>query len=808
MKVKKNSKLRNKKTITKKKKNSVSYKKHQSKSPENKIRRTKGTSINANSALSENKTGLLSKKFLERRKHVEDELIESQKILNTIFESAADGILIADLETKKFVNCNPMICKMLGYTQEELLSLSVTDIHPGKDLSYVLDQFTRQSKKEFSLAKNIPVRRKDGSVFYTDVNSTPILFNGRKSLAGFFRDIDERKQIEEELRESEERFRTLADTTATAIFVYQEDKFVYSNKAAQKISGYTEEEFLSKNFWDFVHPDFRDLIKERGLARLRGEKVVNNYEFKIICKDGSEKWIDFTAGSINWKGKKSAIGTAFDITFRKQAEEALRQSEEKYRNNFNNAPVGIYQSSLSGRFLSVNNRLVQILGYDYKEELLQKLIDTDIYFDKEEREKLITEYERSGSVADLEVKWKKKDGTPIWIQLTTSAVKDKTGKTILFDGFVRDISDHKKAEIEIRKLYEAVAQSPASIIITDLDGNIDYVNKTFEVNTGYTFAEVYKKNPRILKSGHTSKDEYKLLWDTILSGKTWRGEFLNKKKNGELYWEDVLISPVKDKDGNTINYLAVKQDITEKKKMIQDLIEAKEVAEKANKLKSEFLSQMSHEIRSPLNVVLNMSNLIKEEFNGGLTQDQLRFFNGIELAGKRIIRTVSLILNLSELQVGTYRPVFKDVNLLTDVFDKIREEYSQKAKEKGLGFNIYCDMPATRVFGDLHSINQIFVNLVDNAIKYTNHGEINLFINRDQEGNLYVSIEDTGIGISYEYMNMIFEPFTQEERGYSRRFEGSGLGLALVKKYCELNNAKITVESRKGKGSKFTVSFH
>lgn len=753
------------------------------------------------------KISIAKQKKIKKTKPTRSGFGESQHLLNTIFKSATDGILIAESKSRKFVTCNPMISKMLGYSVEELLNLGVNDIHPEKDLSFVVDLFSRQAKNEFSLAKNIPVKRKDQSVFYADVNSFPVKINGKQCLVGFFRDVSDRHQIEEGLRESEERFRKMADTTTTAIFVYQGAKFVYSNRAAQNISGYSQEEFLSKNFWDFVHPDFRELIKERGEARQRGEDVINNYEFKIISKDGSEKWLDFTAGIINWKGKMSAIGTAFDITKRKNAEEALKTSEEKYRNNFNNAPVGIYQSDVSGRFVFVNNKLVKMLGYDSKEELLQKSLDTDVYFDNEERQKLITQYAQSGAVADLEIKWKRKDGTPIWIQLTASAVKDSSGKIILFDGFVRDIGDSKKTEIELYKLSQAVAQSPASIVITNLNGNIEYVNKAFTEKTGYSFQEVRGRNPRFLKSGYTTSEEYKNLWDTITAGKTWHGEFSNKKKNGEFFWEDALISPVKDKDGKTINYLAVKQDVTEKKNMIHDLITAKLEAEKANRLKSEFLAQMSHEVRSPLNVVMSMSDLIREELADKLNEDQERYFEGIASAGRRIIRTVGLILNLSELQVGTYKPSFKEVNLIGDIFDEIQLEYSPIAKEKGLEFEIHSDISEPIVWADRYSLAQIFMNLVDNAVKYTSAGKVLISISKDSTNQIDVCVEDTGIGISPEFTNSIFEPFTQEDSGYTRRFEGNGLGLALVKKYCDLNNAKIIFESLKGKGSKFIVTF-
>jgi len=265
---------------------------------------------------------------------------------------------------------------------------------------------------------------------------------------------------------------------------------------------------------------------------------------------------------------------------------------------------------------------------------------------------------------------------------------------------------------------------------------------------------------------------------------------------------------VKDNDGNPIALIGVASDITDMKKSREELISAKDKAENANKLKTEFLAQMSHEIRSPMNVVLSFSSLIKDELAEVLTPELVDCFKAIDNSGRRLIRTVDLILNMSEAQMGTYEPTWSNVDLIADVIENIQLEYISLAKRKGLEFNYKTEVEEAVVLGDHNSLNQIFVNLVDNAIKYTNEGKVEIIVDRDNDDNLRVTVADTGIGISEEFKKNLFEPFMQEERGYSRRFEGNGLGLALVKKYCDMNKAEIRIESEKGKGSSFIVTFN
>ncbi len=227
----------------------------------------------------------------------------------------------------------------------------------------------------------------------------------------------------------------------------------------------------------------------------------------------------------------------------------------------------------------------------------------------------------------------------------------------------------------------------------------------------------------------------------------------------------------------------------------------------ADKLKSEFLAQMSHEIRSPVGVILNFSNLLQAELEDKLDEDLKGGFQSMSSAGRRIIRTIDMILNMSEIQTGTYdfRPV--NIDIIENVLEKLYQEFYFSAKEKNLLLELKNDASDTEIFADEYTVNQIIVNLIDNAIKYTPEGKIILRV-LNKNSHLIVEVEDTGIGIAAEYIPRLFDAFSQEEQGYKRKFEGNGLGLALVKKYCEMNNAKIEVESKKGVGTIFRVSFN
>ncbi|MGE5431055.1 MAG: ATP-binding protein [Syntrophomonadaceae bacterium] len=284
----------------------------------------------------------------------------------------------------------------------------------------------------------------------------------------------------------------------------------------------------------------------------------------------------------------------------------------------------------------------------------------------------------------------------------------------------------------------------------------------------------------------------------IFAGKNWWGFVGFDECIETREWSPTEIESLKTA-GDMIG-AAILQNSYEK-----ELIKAKQLAERSDRLKTDFLTQMSHEIRTPLNTILSYISLIKEDIENKQFEDLPLFFETVDEGGKRLIRTIDLILNMSQVQTGNVECKYTELDLSREI-SRLQKEFSAIAEHKGLSFSFTDQSSNSRVIGDKYTVNQIFANIIENAIKYTPSGKIDVKL-YNNNGSVCIDVEDTGIGILKEYLPYLFTPFSQEETGYTRRFDGNGLGLALVKKYVELNDADIKVQSEKGKGSTFTVSF-
>ena len=394
-----------------------------------------------------------------------------------------------------------------------------------------------------------------------------------------------------------------------------------------------------------------------------------------------------------------------------------------------------------------------------------------------------------------------------WIEQNISITRTEKG-TMRFDGITKDITHSREQEEIFLRFLKAIERSPISVMITNTEGLIEYVNPYFEKTSGYAFEEIKNKNPRFLKTDYYKKEDYQKLWEIIISGKEWKGEFLNRRKNGENYWELASITSIKNDDGVITHYLSVKEDITHLKEVEIELIRAKENAEKADKLKDEFLAQMSHEIRTPINAILSFAGLLKDELVDKIDDDLKISFAVMERAGKRIIRTIDLVLNMAEMKTGYFKPSFEKIDVNTRITEVIEYDFKQTAKDKNLYLNFTYHSISNFVVADEYTFDEIIKNLIDNALKYTFFGGVEVNVYDSANNTLAVEVKDSGIGISSEYLPQLFDPFSQEEQGYTRKFEGNGLGLALIKKYTDINGAKIQVDSKKGEGSKFVVYFN
>ena len=369
--------------------------------------------------------------------------------------------------------------------------------------------------------------------------------------------------------------------------------------------------------------------------------------------------------------------------------------------------------------------------------------------------------------------------------------------------------DQRRLEAEenqrkMQQLSSAVVDSPTSVIITDSLGIIEYVNPKFTEITGYLPEEAIGRNPRILKADGQPAELYEELWKTIAAGNVWRGNLCNKRKNGEIYWEHASISPIRDERSVITHFVAIKEDITEDKRIAEELSAARDAAEAANRSKSEFLANMSHEIRTPLNAVIGFSALV---LKSSLPPRQHDYVGKIHSAGELLLNIINDILDFSKIEARHLKmeqiPFRPDI-----VISNVVSMMQQKALDKGLNLLVETSPEvATCLIGDPHRLTQIIVNLLNNAVKFTERGEVALesmlLAEEDDRVQLKFSVRDTGIGLSPAQINKLFQPFTQADGSTTRKFGGTGLGLSISKQLVELMDGKIWCESVHGEGSSF-----
>jgi PAS domain S-box-containing protein len=368
----------------------------------------------------------------------------------------------------------------------------------------------------------------------------------------------------------------------------------------------------------------------------------------------------------------------------------------------------------------------------------------------------------------------------------------------------KEVLERKKAEADNLKLYRAIQQSPVAIIISDTDGRIEYSNPHLSQMTGYTFEEIIGKNLRQIKSEDISDEYCNTIFSTVLTGGEWKGEIRQRNKNGELFWLSSSISPMRNIDGDITNFLLVQENITEKKHAFESLVLAKELSEESNKLKSALLANMNHEFRTPLISILGFAQFLMSE---RLDEELHLMIEDIYSAGTRLRNTLDGVLKLSELEALKISLNITSADLTKIVNDSF-EKFIPDAKGKGLEFSLQMKNDNYPVMVDVDQFKESIDYLIDNAIKYTTTGSVQIISDikeKDENRWVTISVIDTGIGIEPENHKMVFEAFRQASEGFSRNYQGCGLGLTISQMKIKLINGHITLESESGKGSNFTI---
>jgi len=549
---------------------------------------------------------------------------------------------------------------------------------------------------------------------------------------------------------------------------------------------------------DYGPGDIETLVAQRLEMVGRNEPM----SFEITLTSGSTveiRSIPLASGGM--------VRTYSDITSRKDTEKALATEKETLDITLENMDQGITMYDADLKLVASNTKIREL--NDVPDEIYEvgTSIEDGFRFnalngeygpgDPEEQVRVRMELARKFEAHHFERV--RPDGTVIEIR----------GQPVPGGGIVttyRDVTTRKASEAQITKLSSAIEQSSASIVITDPDGAIEYVNSAFTTTSGFSAGEVIGYPFRILKPGFLESEQLEKLWQTVESGDIWHGEFLNRKKSGEEYWESISLSRLINDEGEITNYLGIKEDITDRKEAETELKFARYEAEAASQAKAEFLASMSHEIRTPMNGVVGMADLLSQT---KLDAEQRIMLDTVRDSGNSLLTIINDILDFSKIEAGKLD--IESVPLsIVDTVEGAAATMAPNAIRKGVRIVTFIDpnIPDS-ILGDPVRLRQIVFNLTGNAVKFSEEGEVvvraDAVTGENDDFRIRISVIDQGIGISEEAQKKLFGAFSQAESSTTRRFGGTGLGLAICKNLCDMMNGQITVESEIGSGSTFSV---
>ncbi len=494
------------------------------------------------------------------------------------------------------------------------------------------------------------------------------------------------------------------------------------------------------------------------------------------------------------------------------SEEKLRQSEARIHAIVDGADHLMISTDTEGGIQLFNRAAEHYLGYR-AEEVIGKFTPM-LFHDPDEVSRRAQELTAAGMPVEpgfevftararndangetSEWTYVRKDGSRFPVSLTVTALRDGRGGINGFLGIATDITERKHAESEWRKLSRAVEESPVSVVITDADGNIEYANARFSEVTGYAIDEVIGCNPRILQSGLTPVEVYQSLWQTILGGSQWRGKLQNRKKNGELFWEEIYISAIRDRDGKTTNFVAVKEDITERIKI--------------ERMKNEFISTVSHELRTPLTSIRGALALIAGGVVGELPAAAKPLVEIAHKNSERLILLVNDILDMEKIEAGKMefdmQPV-KLMPLLEQALDGNHAYAEQYQVSYELERELPSDLSGAMISVDSNRMMQVLANLLSNAAKYSPAGGKVLVAVERIDQRIRVAVKDNGPGIPDEFKGQIFQKFAQADSSDTRNKGGTGLGLSITKAIVEQMGGSIGFDSQPNVRTVFYVEF-
>ena len=743
---------------------------------------------------------------ITERKLAEEALKESEERYKSLFLGAAEGIIVADAETKEYKYVNPVICKMLGYTEEELKQLSVHDIHTKEELPHSISEFEAMARGEKTFTSNIPCLRKDETIMYADINSALVLIDGRKCNVGFFTDITERKKAEQSLRESEERLRMALSSAQMGTWRW--DPASNQDTRDASLNGILGLEAVEStqpvnDFLQRVHPEDRDMVDGELQCSLR-EHCTYVAEFRIIRPDGTVRWLR-DQGKPLYDDNDHILcltGAVVDITDRKRAEEALRESEENYRLLVENQTDMVVKFDTDGTLLFVSPSYCKTFDKSQDDLIGNRFIPLIHEEDRERVAELLKNVYKPPYTAYVEERALTKDGWRWQAWLNTAILNNKM-KVEAVIGVGRDITERKKAEeevlIERNKLKAMLGAMECGVTIRDLDYTLiyqnDYVTNFFGKHIGEKCYRVFEGIDKICDGCPVEL--------AIKEGKTHTSERRVLLPSGEVsFWENTA-SPIRDADGNIISCLEIVRNITERKQAEEELNEYREKMARAEQLASvgALSAIMSHTLNDLLTVIqLSIQDAMEESKK---TSRQSTITKYLKEGLRSVSEVSSTVHRLGKFASESSKDIISKVNLKA-VAERTVKLLSESARRTKMSLHLEGMGELPPIYSNERGLEQLFFSLAENAIQAADGKKSHQLIISGAVKDKHIELrftDDCG-GIAKKILDKIYEPFfTTNPAG-----ERTGLGLCIVERNVSGAGGNIRVESKAGKGTTFFVT--
>ncbi|MCB8938902.1 MAG: PAS domain S-box protein [Ardenticatenaceae bacterium] len=739
-------------------------------------------------------------------------LADSEERYRLLFNNNPLPMWVYDLQTLAFLEVNEAAVQKYGYSRNEFLGQTIKDIRPSEDVPLLLEDVANTTAR-FNFAGEWRHIRKDGSLFMVEIVSHYLIYNGRSARLVVAKDLTEQKRIESEKNSIFQRNQALVQALGEIVYEWVPQKNqVFWQGDYQRILGYslteigsTTESWLSK-----IHPEDQTKVSQR-IDDAAANKKNLDVEYRFLQADGTYRWMH-DRGVIfkDAQGQlEKIVGVFLDIHARKQTEEALRQSELRLRRAIEFAPFPTLIHAEDGEVLAISQTWLDITGY--AAEAIKTVSDwTELAYGANQEQIMAgidRLYELDARVDEGAFVIRCKDGSQrIWEFSSAPLGRLSDGRRGVISIAV-DTTERREAENQLRLQSSALNAAANGIVITDVNGLIEWANPAFTELTGYTLEEALGRNPRqLVKSGVHDEAFYRQLWETILCGNVWRGELINRRRDGTHYVEEEAITPVFNEKGAITHFIAIKQDITKRKEAEKE----REHLYRQERLAAigQLAAGIAHDFNNLLAVILLYSQLLARSPN--LNPKEQGQLTTIGQQAERAALLINQILDFSRRAVFEKRPL--------DLLVLLKEEVKllQRTLPENIEIELAYEADTCVILADVTRVEQTIMNLAFNARDAMPEGGTLRFALSQVQVEaaqpppvagmssgawVKLSVQDTGTGIAPEIIDHIFEPFvTTKEPG-----KGTGLGLSQVHGIVAQHNGFIDISSRLGQGSLFEI---